>query len=75
MKPTVLLLPAIGPNAIKTGFIGTGGDSGAGAKRRRDLLTHFGGIQGVLKASEKDLQLVPGLGSVMARMIYKILHE
>lgn len=48
---------------------------GLGPKRRRDLLTHFGGIQGVLKASEKDLQLVPGLGSVMARMIYKILHE
>ncbi|MCO8045732.1 excinuclease ABC subunit UvrC [Acinetobacter bohemicus] len=48
---------------------------GLGPKRRRDLLTHFGGIQGVLKASEKDLQLVPGLGSVMARMIYKTLHE
>ncbi|WP_180002514.1 MULTISPECIES: excinuclease ABC subunit UvrC [unclassified Acinetobacter] len=48
---------------------------GLGPKRRRDLLTHFGGIQGVLKASEKDLQLVPGLGSVMARMIYKVLHE
>lgn len=48
---------------------------GLGPKRRRDLLTHFGGIQGVLKASERDLQLVPGLGSVMARMIYKVLHE
>ncbi|MFZ0021956.1 excinuclease ABC subunit UvrC [Acinetobacter sp.] len=48
---------------------------GLGPKRRRDLLTHFGGIQGVLKASERDLQMVPGLGSVMARMIYKVLHE
>ena len=48
---------------------------GLGPKRRRDLLTHFGGIQGVLKASEKDLSLVPGLGGVMARTIYKILHE
>jgi excinuclease ABC subunit C len=48
---------------------------GLGPKRRRDLLTHFGGIQGVLKASEKDLQVVPGLGEVMARTIYKILHE
>ncbi len=48
---------------------------GLGPKRRRDLLTHFGGIQGVLKASEKDLTLVPGLGAVMARTIYKILHE
>lgn len=48
---------------------------GLGPKRRRDLLTHFGGIQGVLKASEKELTLVPGLGAVMARTIYKILHE
>ncbi|ENW79011.1 UvrABC system protein C [Acinetobacter sp. ANC 3929] len=48
---------------------------GLGPKRRRDLLTHFGGIQGVLRASEKELMLVPGLGEVMARTIYKILHE
>ena len=48
---------------------------GLGPKRRRDLLTHFGGIQGVLKASEKELTLVPGLGNVMARTIYQVLHE
>ncbi|AMW77676.1 excinuclease ABC subunit C [Acinetobacter sp. TGL-Y2] len=48
---------------------------GLGPKRRRDLLTHFGGIQGVLKASENDLKLVPGLGGVMARTVYKVLHE
>ena len=48
---------------------------GLGPKRRRDLLTHFGGIQVVLKASEKELTLVPGLGEVMARTIYKVLHE
>ncbi|WP_273779384.1 excinuclease ABC subunit UvrC [Acinetobacter sp. GSS19] len=48
---------------------------GLGPKRRRDLLTHFGGIQGVLKASEKELTVVPGLGPMMARTIYKILHE
>lgn len=48
---------------------------GLGPKRRRDLLTHFGGIQGVLKASENDLKVVPGLGGVMARTIYKVLHE
>ncbi|WP_110925021.1 excinuclease ABC subunit UvrC [Acinetobacter colistiniresistens] len=48
---------------------------GLGPKRRRDLLTHFGGIQGVLKASENELTLVPGLGEVLARTIYKILHE
>ncbi|AYA03466.1 excinuclease ABC subunit UvrC [Acinetobacter sp. WCHAc010034] len=48
---------------------------GLGPKRRRDLLTHFGGIQGVLKASENELKLVQGLGDVMARTVYKILHE
>ena len=48
---------------------------GLGPKRRRDLLTHFGGIQGVLKASENELLQVSGLGNVMARTIYKILHE
>ena len=48
---------------------------GLGPKRRRDLLTHFGGIQGVLKASEKELLLVPGFGAALARTIYKILHE
>lgn len=48
---------------------------GLGPKRRRDLLTYFGGIQGVLKASENELLQVSGLGEVMARTIYKILHE
>lgn len=48
---------------------------GLGAKRRRDILTHFGGIQGVLKASEKELMMVEGIGEVMARTIYKVLHE
>ncbi len=48
---------------------------GLGEKRRRDLLTHFGGIQGVLKASEKELMLVNGIGAMMARTIYKVLHE
>lgn len=48
---------------------------GLGEKRRRDLLTHFGGIQGVLRATEKELMAVNGIGSAMARMIYKVLHE
>lgn len=48
---------------------------GLGAKRRRDLLTHFGGMQGVLKAAEKELLLVNGIGPAMARTIYKVLHE
>lgn len=48
---------------------------GLGPKRRRDLLTHFGGIQGVLKASEAELSGVPGFGKALARVVYKVLHE
>jgi excinuclease ABC subunit C len=48
---------------------------GLGPKRRRDLLTHFGGIQGVLKASENELALVSGFGKALARTVYKVLHE
>ncbi len=48
---------------------------GLGEKRRRDVLTHFGGIQGVLRATEKELMSVNGIGSAMARTIYKVLHE
>ncbi len=48
---------------------------GLGPKRRRDLLTHFGGIQGVLRASENELAGVAGLGTNTARVIYKVLHE
>jgi excinuclease ABC subunit C len=48
---------------------------GLGPKRRRELLTHFGGIQGVLKASESDIASVSGLGAGLARVIYKVLHE
>lgn len=48
---------------------------GLGPKRRRDLLIHFGGIQGVLKASEKELTQVLGIGASMAKVIYKVLHE
>lgn len=48
---------------------------GLGEKRRRDVLTHFGGIQGVLRATEKELMAVNGIGRAMARTIYKVLHE
>lgn len=48
---------------------------GLGEKKRRDLLNHFGGIQGVLKASQEDLMMVSGVGAVLAKTIYKTLHE
>ena len=48
---------------------------GLGEKRRRDLLNHFGGIQQLLGASETELAGVPGIGKVLARTVYKVLHE
>jgi len=45
-----------------------------GAKRRRDLLAHFGGIQQLLGASESEIAHVKGIGKVLAGTIYKSLH-
>lgn len=45
-----------------------------GEKRRRDLLTHFAGLQGVLSASKEDLMQVQGIGEQLAETIYKVLH-
>jgi excinuclease ABC subunit C len=46
-----------------------------GEKRRRELLAHFAGMQGLLSASETEIGKSKGLVSVLARQIYKILHE
>ncbi|UNU74317.1 excinuclease ABC subunit UvrC [Moraxella nasovis] len=45
-----------------------------GPKRRRDLLTHFGGISQLLGASEDEIANVKGIGRVLARTIYQALH-
>jgi excinuclease ABC subunit C len=47
---------------------------GLGPARRRALLTHFGGLQGVMRAGVADLEKVPGVGASMARSIYDHLH-
>ena len=47
---------------------------GLGPARRRALLTHFGGLQGVIKAAIPDLERVPGVGAALARAIYDHLH-
>lgn len=46
-----------------------------GEKRRRDLLSHFGGMQQLLGASQAEIEQVKGIGKVMANTIYKVLHQ
>jgi excinuclease ABC subunit C len=47
---------------------------GLGPARRRALLRHFGGLQGVLRAGTQDLARAPGIGPAMAQAIYEHLH-
>ncbi|MDH5432864.1 MAG: excinuclease ABC subunit UvrC [Gammaproteobacteria bacterium] len=50
------------------------GIPGVGAKRRRAIIQHFGGIQGVKSASVAELQKVEGLSKSMAQTIYDYLR-
>jgi len=47
---------------------------GLGPARRRAILTHFGGLQGVMRAGVADIEKVSGVGAAMARSIYDHLH-
>jgi len=48
---------------------------GVGAKRRRDLLRHFGSAQGVKNANVEELRKVSGISAGMAQQIYDHLHS
>jgi excinuclease ABC subunit C len=48
--------------------------AGLGPARRRALLRHFGGLQGVLRAGIEDLGRAPGIGPALAHSIYEHLH-
>ena len=47
---------------------------GIGQRRRRALLNHFGGIQGVKKAGIEELSSVPGISRLLAEEIFRALH-
>jgi excinuclease ABC subunit C len=48
---------------------------GVGAKRRRELLRHFGSASGVGNASISELKKIPGISATMAQQIYDHLHS
>ena len=51
------------------------GISGIGPKRRRELLTHFGGMAALRGASREELAKVPGISRKLAEDVYAALHE
>jgi excinuclease ABC subunit C len=48
---------------------------GIGNQRRNQLLKHFGGIQGLNKASLDEIKTVTGISEKMALIIYQFLHQ
>ena len=50
------------------------GISGLGPKRRQTLLKYFGGLRGIIRASEQELAKVPGISKQLAHTIHDVLH-
>lgn len=48
---------------------------GIGAKKRKALLQHFGGLQGIQDATLESLKDVPGVSKELAQRIYEYFHE
>lgn len=47
---------------------------GVGAKRRRELIRFFGGLQGISRAGVEELARAPGISNNLARKIYASFH-
>ncbi len=50
------------------------GITGVGAKRRKAIIQHFGGLQEVKRAGIEDLRQVDGINLNLAELIYDFLH-
>ena len=48
---------------------------GIGPKRRKALLTHFGGLKQMRNASASELARVPGINAQMAQTLYDWFHQ
>ncbi|MFT3850150.1 MAG: excinuclease ABC subunit UvrC [Propionivibrio sp.] len=48
--------------------------TGIGPKRRKALISHFGGLQGIANAGVDQLTAVPGISRELAETIYSALH-
>ena len=51
------------------------GIPGIGAKRRQRLLLHFGGMQGLNRASVEAISQVQGISRTLAEHIHAVLHN
>ncbi|EDY86763.1 excinuclease ABC, C subunit [gamma proteobacterium HTCC5015] len=50
------------------------GIPGVGAKRRQQLIKHFGGIQGIMRAGVDDIARVPGISRSTAEAVYEAIN-
>ncbi|OGP94938.1 MAG: excinuclease ABC subunit C [Deltaproteobacteria bacterium RBG_16_54_18] len=48
---------------------------GIGAERRKSLLTHLGGWEGIMMASSAELAQAPGMTSALAQRVWEHLHS
>jgi excinuclease ABC subunit C len=51
------------------------GIPGVGNTRKKLIINHFGGIQGVLKASIRELKSIDGINEKLANVIYTHIHQ
>ena len=51
------------------------GIPGIGDERKKVIINHFGGIQGVLKASIRELKTINGISEKLATIIYTSIHK